>query len=110
MKLSNNISREEVTKLTRTICEKFLYNKFLVFIIFIALFAIYSFYISFSFCKTYPNSQSILLECVIFCIIISQLNPFIACWIPTFIRKKAIDLKEVILYDYAKFVEFFFVD
>ena len=57
MKVSNNIIREEIFKLTRAICEKFLYNKFIVFIIFIALFVVYSFYISFSFCKTYPNSN-----------------------------------------------------
>ena len=49
MKVSNSIIREEITKLTRTICENFLYNKFIVFIIFIALFVSYSFYISFSY-------------------------------------------------------------
>ena len=110
MKVSNSIIREEITKLTRTICENFLYNKFIVFIIFIALFVSYSFYISFSFCKTYPNSQHIILECVAFSILISQLIPFIACWIPAFLRRQAIDLKEVALYDLAKFIEFFFVD
>ena len=110
MKVSNSIIREEITKLTRTICENFLYNKIIVFIIFIALFVIYSFYISFSFCKTYPNSQHIILECVAFSILISQLIPFIACWIPAFLRRQAIDLKEVALYDLAKFIEFFFVD
>ena len=110
LKVSNNIIKEEISKLTRTICEKFLYNKFIVFIIFIALFVSYSFYITFSFCKTYPNSQLILLECVAFNILISQLSPFIACWIPAFLRRKAIDLKEVTLYDLVKFIEFFFVD
>ena len=110
LKVSNSIIKEEISKLTRTICEKFLYNKFIVFIIFIALFVSYSFYITFSFCKTYPNSQLILLECVAFNILISQLSPFIACWIPAFLRRKAIDLKEVTLYDLVKFIEFFFVD
>ena len=110
MKVPNNILREEITKLTRRLCEKFLINKFIVFIIFIALFVSYSFYISFSFCKTYPNSQPILLECVILSILISQLNPFIACWIPAFLRRKAIDLKEVKFYDLVKIVEFFFID
>ena len=110
LKVSNSIIKEEISKLTRTICEKFLYNKFIVFIIFIALFVSYSFYITFSFCKTYPNSQLILLECVTFNILISQLSPFIACWIPAFLRRKAIDLKEVTLYDLVKFIEFFFVD
>ena len=110
LKVSNGIIKEEISKLTRTICEKFLYNKFIVFIIFIALFVSYSFYITFSFCKTYPNSQLILLECVTFNILISQLSPFIACWIPAFLRRKAIDLKEVTLYDLVKFIEFFFVD
>ena len=110
MKVSNSILREEITRLTRTICENFLYNKFIVFIIIIALFVSYSFYISFSFCKTYPNSQYIILECVAFSILISQLIPFIACWIPAFLRRQAIDLKEVALYDLAKFIEFFFVD
>ena len=110
LKVSNSIIKEEISKLTRTICEKFLYNKFIVFIIFIALFVSYSFYITFSFCKTYPNSQLILLEYVTFNILISQLSPFIACWIPAFLRRKAIDLKEVTLYDLVKFIEFFFVD
>ena len=110
LKVSNSIIKEEISKLTRTICEKFLYNKFIVFIIFIALFVSYSFYITFSFCKTYPNSQLILLECVAFNILLSQLSPFIACWIPAFLRRKAIDLKEVTLYDLVKFIEFFFVD
>lgn len=110
MKVSNSIIKEEISKLTRTICEKFLYNKFIVFIIFIALFVSYSFYITFSFCKTYLNSQLILLECVAFNILLSQLSPFIACWIPAFLRRKAIDLKEVTLYDLVKFIEFFFVD
>ena len=110
LKVSNSIIKEEISKLTRTICEKFLYNKFIVFIIFIALFVSYSFYITFSFCKTYTNSQLILLECVAFNILISQLSSFIACWIPAFLRRKAIDLKEVTLYDLVKFIEFFFVD
>ena len=110
LKVSNSIIKEEISKLTRTICEKFLYNKFIVFIIFIALFVSYSFYITFSFCKTYPNSQLILLECVAFNILLSQLSPFIACWIPAFLRRKAIDLKEVTLYDLVKFIEFFFID
>ena len=110
LKVSNSIIKEEISKLTRTICEKFLYNKFIVFIIFIALFVSYSFYITFSFCKTYLNSQLILLECVAFNILLSQLSPFIVCWIPAFLRRKAIDLKEVTLYDLVKFIEFFFVD
>ena len=110
MKISNNIIKEEINKLTKSISQKFLYYKFLVFIIFIAISASYSFYISFSFCKTYPHTQVVLLECVIFSILISQLIPFVICWIPAFLRKKAIDLKEIKLYDFAKCVEFFFVD
>jgi hypothetical protein len=109
IKISNIVLKNEMTELTKTISQNFLYNKFLIFDLFIGIIVSYSYYVSFCFMKVYPNTQFLLLKCIIISVFISQLIPFVACLIPAFIRKKAINLKKVKLYDITKIVEFFFV-
>ena len=104
-KTSNNLIKIELTEITKKICLKFLFNKFILFSFFVVLIIIYSFYVCFSFCKVYPYTQLLLLKCSLISIVLSQLNPFIACWIPAFIRKKALDLKNIKLYAVTKYLE-----
>ena len=109
MKISNKILNVKIKELTEKLCTKFFHHKIIILIAFIVLIASYSYYVSFSFCTVYPNSQLFLLKCVFICIIISLINPFFACWIPAYIRKKSLDLKSQKLYEIAKLVEKFFI-
>jgi hypothetical protein len=109
MKISNKILNVKIVELTEKLCTKFFHHKIIILIAFIVLIASYSYYVSFSFCTVYPNSQLFLLKCVFICIIISLINPFFACWIPAYIRKKSLDLKSQKLYEIAKLVEKFFI-
>lgn len=104
-KTSNNLIKIELTEITKKICLKFIFNKFILFSFFVLLIIIYSFYVCFSFCKVYPYTQLLLLKCSLISIILSQLNPFIACLLPAFLRKKALDLKNIKLYSLTKYLE-----
>jgi len=104
-KTSNNLIKIELTEITKKICLKFIFNKFILFSFFVLFIIIYSFYVCFSFCKVYPYTQLLLLKCSLISIILSQLNPFIACWLPAFLRKKALDLKNIKLYSLTKYLE-----
>ena len=104
-KTSNNLIKIELTEITKKICLKFIFNKFILFSFFVLFIIIYSFYVCFSFCKVYPYTQLLLLKCSLISIILSQLNPFIVCWLPAFLRKKALDLKNIKLYSLTKYLE-----
>jgi len=109
MKISNKILNIEIIELTKRFCNKFLRHKIFVLFSLVFLIGAYSYYICYSFCKVYQKTQLLLLECVILCIVFSQMIPFVVCWIPAFLRKKSLDLKNAKLYDLTKHVEFFFI-
>ena len=109
LKISNKLLNVEIIELTKRFCNKFLRHKILIFFSLVLVIFAYSYYISYSFCKVYQKTQILLLECVTFCIVFSQMIPFIVCWIPAYIRKKSLDLKNAKLYDLTKKVELFFI-
>ena len=109
MKIQNKILNGKVVELTKILCVKFFQNKMKTLWVLIILIASYSYYISFSFCTVFPNSQLILLKSLFICVIISLVSPFIFCWIPAYIRKKSLDSKNQKLYEIAKLVEKFFI-
>jgi hypothetical protein len=109
LKISNKLLNVEIIELTKRFCNKFLRHKILIFFSLVFVIFAYSYYISYSFCKVYQKTQILLLECVTFCIVFSQMIPFIVCWIPAYIRKKSLDLKNAKLYDLTKKVELFFI-
>ena len=109
MKIQNKILNRKVVDLTEILCVKFFENKIKTLSVVIILIASYSYYISFSFCTVFPNSQIVLLKTLLICVIISLVSPFILCWIPAYIRKKSLDSKNQKLYEIAKLVEKFFI-
>jgi len=109
LKISNKLLNVEIIELTKRFCNKFLRHKILIFFSLVLVIFAYSYYICYSFCKVYQKTQILLLECVTFCIVFSQMIPFIVCWIPAYIRKKSLDLKNAKLYDLTKKVELFFI-
>ena len=109
LKISNKLLNAEIIELTKRFCNKFLRHKILIFFSLVFFIVTYSYYICYSFCKVYQKTQILLLECVTFCIVFSQMIPFIVCWIPAYIRKKSLDLKNAKLYDLTKKVELFFI-
>ena len=73
-------------------------------IVFLASFILYFF-----FCSTYPNTQHLILECVLINIAISQVSPFLFCWIPAYLRYIAIKSKNKKLFKINKLIERFFI-
>ena len=111
MNLKINVPRwnNEFSQFTYNFCKYFLFNKLILLsIVFLILF-LYSFYICFSFCNVYVYTQYLLLKCVLLSITLSLIIPFIACWIPAFLRKLAIKRKNPRFYDILKIIESLFV-
>lgn len=99
----------EIYKVTYKISVDYLFHKILILSIAYLFIGIYSFYISYSFCSVFDNSQIYILKGVTLSIIISLFTPFIACWIPSILRKIAISKKNVKLFNLVKFIELLFV-
>ena len=109
MKVRSMNLRTEFINLTKMIGMNFLYHKIYLFIVSGAFIIGYSFYVTYSFCKVYHYTELLLLKCVIFSVLISQLSPFLVCFIPAFLRKQALNNKNLRLYDLAKIIEKFFL-
>jgi hypothetical protein len=109
MKVRNTNLRTEFINLTKMIGMNFLYHKIYLFIVSGAFIIGYSFYVTYSFCKVYQYTDILLLKCVIFSVLISQLSPFLVCFIPAFLRKQALNNKSLRLYDLVKIIEKFFL-
>ena len=99
---SSLISKKRILKYVLTdVFELISQNVFwkLFFLFFISIiFFIITFFISICFCICYYNTQFLVLKSVIFCIIISQLFPFLLALIPAKIRYEAIKTKNNDLY------------
>ena len=109
MKVRNINLKTEFINLTKMIGMNFLYHKIYLFIVSGAFIIGYSFYVTYSFCKVYQYTDILLLKCVIFSVLISQLSPFLVCFIPAFLRKQALNNKSLRLYDLVKIIEKFFL-
>ena len=109
MKVRSMNLRTEFINLTKMIGMNFLYHKIYLFIVSGAFIIGYSFYVTYSFCKVYYYTELLLLKCVIFSVLISQLSPFLVCFIPAFLRKQALNNKSLRLYDLVKIIEKFFL-
>ena len=75
---------------------------------------LYSFYYSLCFCSTYFYTQFIVLINIIFCIIISQIFPFILALIPAYLRRISLkngknDTKSERLYCLSKIINLLFL-
>ena len=99
----------EIFKTTYVLCMDFLFNKLILLSILLVFIFTFSFYICFSFCAVNKYTQIYVLKGVVLSIIISQISPFIFCWIPSFLRKSSITLKDEIMYKFAKVIERFFI-
>ena len=99
----------ELFKTTYFLCKDHLSNKIFIFNVVIIINYLYTFYACYSFCAVYIYTQLYVLKCVLLSIIISQISPFIFCWIPSYIRKKSIDIKNEKLFKFIKIIEFFFI-
>ena len=109
MKVRNRNLKTEFINLTKMLSMKFLNHKIYLFIVSGAFIIGYSFYVTYSFCKVYHYTELLLLKCVIFSALISQLSPFLVCFIPAFLRKQALNNKSLRLYDLVKIIEKFFL-
>lgn len=109
IKINDLRVNNEVVKLSMNFCLILLHNKLILFFIACLFIICYSFYICYSFCMTYYFTQVLLIKCVLLSITISQITPVIACWVPAILRKKAIQKKNMKLYDFTKLIELFYI-
>ena len=73
------------------------------------VFFIISFTLYYIFCNVYPNTKVFIFGLVILNIFISQTSPFILCWIPAYIRSKALRKKNEKLYYLCTLIETLFI-
>ena len=99
----------ELFKTTYTLCMDFLFNKLILLCMLSVLIFSFSFYICFSFCAVNKYTQIYVLKGVILSIIISQISPFVFCWLPSLLRKSSIELKDEKMYKFTKLIERFFI-
>ena len=99
----------EFSKMTYIFCMDYFINKLVILFIILVCFSLAILYICISFCFVYHNTQMHILKCILYSCVISQLSPFIFCWIPACLRKLSLYKKILNLYLLAKFVESFFV-
>ena len=110
LRISNNKRlAQEIMKITDDISKKFIFHKLIILCLIFLFIHLYSGFVCFSFCKTYPFTQFLILKCVIICILISQITPFVLCWIPAYLRKLSLTKKNIILYDLTKRIELLFI-
>ena len=109
MKINDPRIYNQIIGFSLSFCINFLMNKLVLLLMIYLIIFSYSFYICFSFCAVYYYTQIIVLKCVLLCIIISQITPFVACCLPAFLRNMAIKKKKMILYDFTQIVELLFI-
>ena len=109
MKINIPRINNEFSNFTKNLCIHFLFNKLLLLGVVLLIVFSYSFYVCFSFCNAYLNSQLLLLKCVLLSITFSLIIPFIVCWIPAFLRKLTMKRKKARYYDVLKIIESLFV-
>lgn len=109
MRLSEQRVNLEIYKITYNICMDYLHNKIIIFLISLLFIFLYSFYICFSFCAVYKNTQLYILKGVFLSVFFSLISPFIFCWIPSFLRNKSLSYKNEKLYRFTKIIELLFI-
>ena len=108
LRITNQIIVSEFSKMSYIFCLDYFINKLLILFVILICFSLGILYICISFCFVYNNTQIYILKYVFYSCIISQLSPFILCWIPSYLRKLSLNKKSVKLYLFAKFVESFY--
>ena len=109
MRIAEQRINFEVFKVTYSLCLEH-FNHKLSFFSFVIIFNyLLILYICFSFCAVYSCTQLYALKGVILSIIISQISPFVLCWVPSYLRKKSLNIKSEKLFRFAKLVESFFI-
>ena len=109
MRMLNQRAVNEILKLTQSFYMNILFNKLIILYILIIVIFLISLFICFGFCGAYRYTQIYALKGVILSIYISQISPFIFCWIPAFLRRISMKKKNVKLYDITKYIEILFV-
>ena len=97
-------------KLTLNICIEYFLHKLIVFSIIVVIINYFGFTICFTFCAIYQHTQLIAIKNTLLSIVISEIAPFILCWIPAYLRRNAIESKDANKYSFCTFVEFLFID
>ena len=108
LRLTNQIIVSEFSKMSYMFCMDYFLNKLQILLVILICFSFGMLYICISYCFVYNNTQIYILKLVIYSCIISQLSPFILCWIPSYLRKLSLNKKSIRLYLFAKFVESFY--
>jgi hypothetical protein len=109
MRIPNARSINEILSMTQSLYMNNFFNKLVMLYALIIVIFIISFFICFSFCGAYRYTQIYALKGVLLSIYISQISPFILCWIPAILRRMSMKKKNIKLYDIAKNIEFLFV-
>ena len=109
LRLTDPKMLNEIVSLSNKMIINFLYYKVAIFMVLSCIIFALCFYFYFCFCVAYRKTQFLLLKCVLLDISISQISPFILCWIPAFLRYKAIMNKNKKLYRFMQIIESFFV-
>ena len=108
MRIPNARSINEILNMTQSLYMNNFFNKLIMLYALIIVIFIISFFICFSFCGAYRYTQIYALKGVLLSIYISQISPFILCWIPAILRRMSMKKKNIKLYDIAKNIEFLF--
>ena len=113
-KIKNSIfGKQKIVKdVLKDIVDLINYNLFwkILFLLFICiiLFSV-SFVLSICFCIAYYNTQFIVIKCIIICIMISQICPFVFVLIPAKLRQIAIKKKSNNLFIISKIIDCYFL-
>ena len=109
LKISDQRIIFEIQKLSFNLYMKDLFKRLNIFFFLLTFIFIISLCICSSFCFVYEFTQIYVIKCVFLSILVSQLSPFLLCWIPSFIRKISILKKKPKLYALATTVEMLFI-
>ena len=110
LRIYDNRINTAIYKTTYTLCMDHLFDKMIILTSVIFFYFIYTFYMCFSFGAVYKYTQFYVIKGVILSIFISQISPFIFCWIPSCLRHKSIEGKNEKLYKINRLIELLFID
>ena len=109
LRINNKRLFAEFAKMSYFFCMEYFINKLIILLILLSCFSLSILIMSLGFCMVYRYTQLHILKCVLYSCLISQLSPFILCWIPSFLRKKSIEKKKISLYSFTRLIEYLFV-
>ena len=107
--MNNNRILAEFAKMSYIFCMDYFINKLKILLVLFSLFSLSNIYFSFGFCVAYKYTQIYVMKCAFYSCVMSQLSPFILCWIPSVIRKVSILQRNQKLYSFNRLIEYLFV-